>query len=43
MFEQGFGVPMASIQCRFLSPSKVGEMLRLSLVDQPDRQKFAGT
>ena len=29
--EQGFGVPMASIQCRFLSPSKVGEMLRLSL------------
>jgi len=29
--EQGFGVPMASIVCRFLSPSKVGETLRLSL------------
>ena len=25
------GVPMGSITCRFLSPSKVGEMLRLSL------------
>lgn len=29
--EQGLGVPMASIVCRFLSPSKVGETLRLSL------------
>jgi len=29
--EQGLGVPMASIECRFLLPSKVGEMLRLSL------------
>jgi len=29
--EQGMGVPMGSIVCRFLSPSKVGEMLRLSL------------
>ena len=29
--EQGLGVPMASIECRFLSPSKVGEMLHLSL------------
>jgi 4-hydroxybenzoyl-CoA thioesterase len=29
--EQGRGVPMGSIVCRFLSPSKVGEMLRLSL------------
>ena len=29
--EDGIGVPMASIACRFLSPSKVGEMLRLSL------------
>jgi 4-hydroxybenzoyl-CoA thioesterase len=29
--EQGIGVPMGSITCRFLSPSKVGEMLRLSL------------
>jgi len=29
--EQGMGVPMGSITCRFLSPSKVGEMLRLSL------------
>ena len=25
------GVPMGSIECRFLSPSKVGETLRLSL------------
>jgi 4-hydroxybenzoyl-CoA thioesterase len=25
------GVPMGNITCRFLSPSKVGEMLRLSL------------
>ena len=29
--EQGLGVPMGSIVCRFISPSKVGEMLRLSL------------
>lgn len=29
--EKGLGVPMGSIQCRFLSPSKVGETLRLSL------------
>jgi 4-hydroxybenzoyl-CoA thioesterase len=29
--EQGLGVPMGSIECRFLSPSKVGETLRLSL------------
>lgn len=29
--ESGLGVPMGSIECRFLSPSKVGEMLRLSL------------
>jgi 4-hydroxybenzoyl-CoA thioesterase len=29
--EQGIGVPMASITCKFLSPSKVGELLRLSL------------
>ena len=29
--EQGMGVPMGSIACRFLSPSKVGEMLHLSL------------
>ncbi len=29
--EDGLGVPMAQIECRFLSPSKVGEMLRLSL------------
>ena len=29
--EQGMGVPMGSIVCRFLSPSKVGEMLHLSL------------
>lgn len=29
--EDGTGVPMGSITCRFLSPSKVGEMLRLSL------------
>ncbi|MBK7764842.1 MAG: acyl-CoA thioesterase [Sulfuritalea sp.] len=29
--EQRMGVPMASIVCRFLSPSKVGEMLHLSL------------
>ena len=29
--EQGMGVPMGSIECRFISPSKVGEMLRLSL------------
>ena len=29
--EDGIGVPMASIACRFSSPSKVGEMLRLSL------------
>ena len=29
--EQGMGVPMGSIVCRFVSPSKVGEMLRLSL------------
>lgn len=27
----GLGVPMGSIECRFLSPSKVGEILRLSL------------
>jgi 4-hydroxybenzoyl-CoA thioesterase len=29
--ESGMGVPMGSIECRFLSPSKVGEILRLSL------------
>jgi 4-hydroxybenzoyl-CoA thioesterase len=29
--EQKLGVPMGSIECRFLSPSKVGETLRLSL------------
>lgn len=29
--EDGLGVPMGSISCRFLSPSKVGETLRLSL------------
>lgn len=29
--ESGLGVPMGSIVCRFLSPSKVGEMLHLSL------------
>lgn len=29
--EHGFGVPMGSISCRFSSPSKVGEILRLSL------------
>ena len=29
--EDGMGVPMGSIVCRFLSPSKVGEMLRLAL------------
>lgn len=29
--EEGMGVPMGSITCRFLSPSKVGEMLHLSL------------
>lgn len=29
--ESGLGVPMGSIACRFLSPSKVGETLRLSL------------
>lgn len=29
--ESGLGVPMGSIECRFLSPSKVGEILRLSL------------
>jgi 4-hydroxybenzoyl-CoA thioesterase len=29
--ESGLGVPMGSIVCRFLSPSKVGDMLRLSL------------
>lgn len=29
--EDGMGVPMGTITCRFLSPSKVGEMLRLSL------------
>jgi 4-hydroxybenzoyl-CoA thioesterase len=29
--EQGLGVPMGHIECRFLSPSKVGEMLRLTL------------
>lgn len=29
--ESGLGVPMGSIECRFLSPSKVGETLRLSL------------
>lgn len=29
--EDGLGIPMGSIACRFLSPSKVGEMLRLSL------------
>jgi 4-hydroxybenzoyl-CoA thioesterase len=29
--EQKLGVPMGSIECRFVSPSKVGETLRLSL------------
>lgn len=29
--EGGLGVPMGNIECRFLSPSKVGEILRLSL------------
>jgi len=29
--DDGMGVPMGSITCRFSSPSKVGEMLRLSL------------
>lgn len=29
--ERGLGVPMGNVQCRFLSPSKVGEILRLSL------------
>lgn len=29
--ENGLGVPMGSIECRFLSPSKVGETLHLSL------------
>ncbi|MCX7150323.1 MAG: thioesterase family protein [Rhodocyclales bacterium] len=29
--EGGLGIPMGSIECKFLSPSKVGEMLRLSL------------
>lgn len=29
--ESGLGVPMGSIECRFLSPSKVGDILRLSL------------
>ena len=29
--ESGLGIPMGSIECRFLSPSKVGEILRLSL------------
>lgn len=29
--ESGLGIPMGSIECRFLSPSKVGETLRLSL------------
>lgn len=29
--ERGLGLPMGSIVCRFLSPSKVGDMLRLSL------------
>lgn len=29
--EDGLGVPMGSIVCKFLSPSKVGETLRLSL------------
>ena len=29
--ERGLGIPMGSIECKFLSPSKVGEMLRLSL------------
>ncbi|MBK6295345.1 MAG: acyl-CoA thioesterase [Rhodoferax sp.] len=28
---QHLGVPMGSVECRFVSPSKVGEMLRLSL------------
>lgn len=28
---QHLGVPMGSVTCRFVSPSKVGEMLRLSL------------
>ncbi|MCE9570602.1 MAG: acyl-CoA thioesterase [Rhodocyclales bacterium] len=29
--EDGIGIPMGSIECKFLSPSKVGETLRLSL------------
>jgi 4-hydroxybenzoyl-CoA thioesterase len=29
--EDGLGIPMGKIECRFLSPSKVGETLRLSL------------
>ena len=29
--EQGLGVPMGSIVCKFLSPCKVGEKLHLSL------------
>lgn len=29
--ESGLGVPMGSIECRFLAPSKVGDILRLSL------------
>lgn len=29
--DQRLGVPMGSIECRFLSPSKVGETLRLGL------------
>ena len=29
--EDGLGIPMGSIECKFLSPSKVGETLRLSL------------
>lgn len=28
---QHLGVPMGSVECRFVSPSKVGELLRLSL------------
>lgn len=30
--EDGMGVPMGSIVCRFISPSKVGEILRLALL-----------
>ena len=30
--ETGLGVPMGSIQCKFLSPSEVGDILQLSLV-----------